>query len=129
MSGNISISEREYNLIKDLVYEKFGIHLGDQKQALVFGRLQKILRRYQFRNLEEYHQFIMQDKTGEGLNTLINSLSTNHTYFDREPAHFDFFVERALPEINQLIKTRKDPSVRVWSAGCSFGAVGRVARG
>ena len=37
------ISDREFNAIRDLVYARFGITLGDHKKSLVVGRLQKVL--------------------------------------------------------------------------------------
>ena len=47
---------------------------------------------------------------------MIDEVTTNKTDFFREPAHFKFLVDKALPEL-----IRRKRSVTVWSAGCSTG--------
>lgn len=115
----MKISRGEYNLISKLVKEKFGIHLGDKKQALVAGRLNKVLKDNGFRNFKEYYNHIISDTSNVSLNELINRLSTNHTYFFREKIHFEYFIKNILPHLNQTNKTQKE--IRVWSCGCSSG--------
>ena len=50
---------------------------------------------------------------------LINVITTNKTDFFREPTHFEFLAERALPELGA--KAGGTRSLLVWSAGCSSG--------
>lgn len=117
----IEISDKEYNMIKDYVYKTIGINLGDEKKTLLSGRLQKLLRKYSFASFTEYYDFVSRDKTGEALSELADNISTNHTFFYREPSHFEFFKNEFLP---QLIKTKienKSNDIRVWCAGCSTG--------
>lgn len=38
------------------------------------------------------------DYTGQEAQNLINILTTNHTYFMREPEHFEFFKNVILPD-------------------------------
>ena len=116
-----SISAQEYKLLKDLVYQRFGINLGDKKQTLVVGRLQHLLREKGFASFKEYYDYVLNDQSREGLDSLINRISTNHTYFNRENAHFNFFINAVLPEAEQKISSVSDPTVRIWSAGCSSG--------
>lgn len=40
MAG-FNLTKEEFHLISSLVYEKFGINLGEQKRTLVIERLQK----------------------------------------------------------------------------------------
>ncbi len=114
-----TISENEYKKIKNFIYDRFGISLGEKKQALVLGRLTKLLSQSGFSNFSEYYNYIVRDKTGKALNELVNRISTNHTYFNRENEHFTFFKETVLKEITNTYK--KENSVRIWSAGCSSG--------
>ncbi len=64
---------------------------------------------------------MVNDKSGYELTLLLNSISTNLTYFFREPAHFDFLRARALPELIETKASSRDNSLRLWSAGCSSG--------
>ncbi len=115
------ISDEEFHLIRDLVYEKVGINLTGQKKALVTGRLQKILRERKFNTFRDYYNFVVSDKSGEALSELVDKISTNHTFFGREADHFNFFRNKVLPEIVQRKQLERSNDIRVWSAGCSTG--------
>ena len=56
-----------------------------------------------------------EDRTGESLIQLIDSLTTNFTSFLREPAHFEFLTDTAANEFGDRA------SLRIWSAACSSG--------
>ncbi len=117
----IEISDKEFKAIRDLVYNNIGITLSDEKRNLVKGRLQKILRARQFSSFNEYYNYILNDKTGEALSELANSISTNHTFFYREKDHFEYFLKTALPELVDICKSQGTKDLRIWSAGCSSG--------
>ncbi|MFH1075370.1 MAG: protein-glutamate O-methyltransferase CheR [Pseudomonadota bacterium] len=119
--GIMSISNQEFRLIRSLVYEKFGISLGDHKQSLVVGRLQKLVRSHGFVTFRQYYDYLCADSTGKALNELINRISTNHTFFFRESDHFDFFSNRALPEIIASLKKTNCRDLRIWCAASSSG--------
>ena len=120
-SSLISISDQEFNLIRSVVYEKFGINLNDQKRSLVVGRLQKLLRSHNFLTFKQYYDYLVADNTGQALNELINRISTNYTFFFRESAHFDFFRAKALPEIVAIMKRDNCRDLRIWCAASSSG--------
>ena len=67
---------------------------------------------------------MVNDKSGYELTLLLNSISTNLTYFFREPEHFDFLRARALPELIETKASSRDNSLRLWGAGCSSGEEG-----
>jgi len=119
--GIMAISNREFTMIRDLVYDRFGIHLTEQKKSLVVSRLQKLLRTTGFENFKDYHNHLLTDKTNKALDQLINRITTNYSYFNREKDHFDFFTQNALPEISTNLKNRNSYEIRLWSAGCSTG--------
>lgn len=105
----------DFRKISALAREKFGLNLTEGKEGLVSARLGKRIREGGFRGFEEYFRHVMDDRTGEALMALIDSLTTNHTSFFREPAHFDFLRDRVTDDL------RDSPSLRVWSAACSSG--------
>ena len=115
------ITDQEYDLIRHLVYKRFGIHLGQSKRSLVISRLHKVLKEKNFRNFRDYYDYILTDTSGEALSTLIDQISTNHTYFYREEAHFQFMRDFVLPELLPRLEAQGQREIRIWSAGCSSG--------
>ncbi|HTB18880.1 MAG TPA: protein-glutamate O-methyltransferase CheR [Bryobacteraceae bacterium] len=113
--ADLKLTAREFQQIGDLAYERFGLDLKKGKEALVASRLGKNLRKLGFRTFADYHQHVLADSTGEALVELIDALTTNHTSFLRERAHFEFLARAANEEFRGVEK------LRVWSAACSSG--------
>lgn len=100
------------------IKQNYGINLL-QKKALVCGRLTNHILQNGFTGFSAYFSYITSDRTGKAAIDLVNKLTTNHTYFLREPQHFEFLERVALPYLAGAEKKNKD--MRVWSAGCSTG--------
>ncbi|HBT78165.1 MAG TPA: chemotaxis protein CheR [Planctomycetaceae bacterium] len=115
------ITNAEFHAIRDLVYDRFGITLSDQKKNLVVGRLQKILRERHYTTFKQYYDVLIADKTDKLISQLANQITTNHTFFFREPDHFDFFRSTILPEMTQRHKQKGDDDLRIWCAAASSG--------
>lgn len=115
------ISDDEFGLIRNLVYNRFGINLTEAKKSLVVGRLQKTLRLLGFSSFGQFYEYLMQDTSGTALDALVNQISTNHTFFYREGSHFTFFKQMVLPEIIGRLQQENKKDIRLWCAGCSSG--------
>jgi len=115
------LSDEEFHLIRSLVYDRFGINLTDSKRSLVVGRLQKTLRQLGFASFMQFYEYLVQDTSGSALDSLINQISTNHTFFYREGAHFVYFRNTVLPEMKARLQLEQRMDFRVWCAGCSSG--------
>lgn len=113
-----SISDKEFKQLAAYIGKNYGIHLKEEKRTLVVGRLYNVLLQNNFRNFSEYIEYVLSDKTGEAAATLINKITTNHTFFMREADHFFYFRDKVLP---YLVDISKDKDLRIWSAGCSSG--------
>ena len=114
-------TEEEFQTIRKLVYDAFGINLTGEKKTLVAGRLQKVLRERDFHSYKQYIDFLKADSNGQAIEELANRISTNHTFFYRENDHFQFFVKKSLPEAVARAQSRGQKDIRIWSAGCSSG--------
>ncbi|MDQ0192454.1 CheR family methyltransferase [Paenibacillus wynnii] len=114
----ISINNREFSRLTSYIQARLGIHLSDEKRSLVVGRLQNELTQLNVKSFSEYIDILLQDKTGNILNSLINKITTNHTYFMREVEHFTFLKETLLP---QYLHSLKEKDLRLWCAACSTG--------
>lgn len=102
--------------IKDFVYGKCGITLGDKKKPLVSARIRKRMRALSIKSPKEYFEYIMDDPTGMEIVMLLDSISTNVTAFFREPAHLDFLREKTAEWLK-----KGQARFRFWSAACSSG--------
>lgn len=113
-----AITEKEFYQLTAYIKANYGIHLKEEKKALVTSRLHSVLLEHGFRNFSEYYEYILSDQTGNAAATLINKITTNHTFFMREADHFNYFRERALPFFANTVRSK---DLRIWSAGCSSG--------
>jgi len=121
LNGILQISDKEFRKISDLVYSQFGINLTDKKKALVRGRLNKLIKSLGFDTFGEYYESVINDKTGKGLISLIDKISTNHSYFFRENEHFNFLLEEGFPEFAEKMSRTRELDLKIWSAGCAAG--------
>lgn len=120
MSDFFHLGDEDFTFVTRLLYERFGIRMGEQKRTLIAGRLSKRVRELGLPGFSEYFGVLRGDKSGAELSVLMNLLTTNHSYFYRESEHFDFIVKEILP----TFRTGAPPSrreLRLWSAGCAAG--------
>ena len=114
----IEITDKEYADLSAYIQFKMGIHLGTQKKNLVKGRLQKIFSQRGFTEFAAYYEYLVQDESGSANVELADAITTNHTFFMREPTHFDFFSQQVLPFLYQTVRDR---DLRIWCSACSTG--------
>lgn len=114
----VGITEQEFKKLADYIKLNYGIHLKKEKQSLITGRLHNVLLEKNFESFSQYYDYIVQDKTGDAITTLVDKVTTNHTFFMREVDHFYYFRDKVLP---YLTDTVPDKDLRIWSAGCSTG--------
>lgn len=115
------ITAAEYEFVRKIVYENSRINLGPSKKELVMARLSKRLRAL---DLPSYASYIAMLKTPAGrdeMTNLIDSISTNHTYFFREPQHFDFLSQVVLPQFCEEETKKPGKTFKIWSAATSSG--------
>jgi chemotaxis protein methyltransferase CheR len=121
VTSMMAISDQEFTKLRDLIQRRFGINLTDQKRSLLVGRLQKLMRNLNLATFSQYYDYLVEDKTEQALGELVDLISTNHTYFNREKDHFDYFFETALPTVVENLKKQNRKDLRIWCAGCSSG--------
>lgn len=112
------ISDEDFNKLVKFVLDGYGINLS-KKRVLVEGRLCNQLKAKGFSGYHDYLEAVYKDKSGTEIVALLNKVTTNHTFFMREPEHYQFMKEVVLPGIVALNRPKK--YVKIWSAGCSSG--------
>jgi chemotaxis protein methyltransferase CheR len=111
------ISDKEFIQIREYLKQHFGISLNDEKKGLVYSRLRTRVNDMNM-NFSQYYEHLISCKTGAEKQFFINVLSTNHTFFWREPDHFECLRDTVIPWLEQNVK---DKDVRVWCAASSSG--------
>lgn len=110
-----TITDQEFHRFQRFIFEAAGITMAASKKALVSGRLSKRLQARQLKTFTEYFNLLSSGQAREEVQTAIDLLTTNETYFFREPKHFDL-----LRQLAQAHKKSSQP-FRVWSAASSTG--------
>jgi chemotaxis protein methyltransferase CheR len=108
--------EEDFTAISGLVKSLTGINLTRQKRELVYGRLAVRLRAMGLRTFREYRRIVAEDAQEQI--RMCNAITTNLTYFFREPHHFEHLRDQVVPALCARAQQRR---LRVWSAGCSSG--------
>jgi len=110
----VELTERTFRQIASLMHTVCGLSFADNKRPLVSSRLASRIQKLGLRSFEEYLTLIeAHDDAGGELQTAVDLLTTNETYFFREPAHFALLEQ----ELSKLGKHK----LSIWSAACSYG--------
>lgn len=113
-SGSAMLSKRGFERVTALFHQVSGIRLPAAKHALVVMRLTKLAAEAGEDNLDRYVDRLLGGDCGEAEKTkLVDRLTTNETYFFREPEHFRHFAA--------LLEREPGRDWRVWSGAASSG--------
>lgn len=116
------LTESEYRLFRDLIYEECGISFGQEKRAFFESKLKKRMDEYGLRNGYDYYNIVRRSPVSEQeMSSLLDSLMISETSFFRNQPQFELFRQSILPEIAARKSRIATRSIRVWSAGCSTG--------
>ncbi len=111
-------TDKDFKRVQKIAYDFAGIDLNDSKNNLVYNRLAKRIRFLGMSAFHEYLDYVEQQGESEFIH-LINSITTNLTFFFRENHHFEYLANSVIPEL--LKKNATTKKIRIWSAGCSTG--------
>jgi chemotaxis protein methyltransferase CheR len=107
------LSDGEFADFQRMIFSIAGISMSPAKKALVAGRLAKRLKHHGLGSYGEYFRMLSQQH--DEMQIAVDLLTTNETYFFREPKHFDFLRDQVLP------RHPRGRAFRIWSAACSSG--------
>ena len=112
------ITDKEFESIRSYVKKNFGINLNDERRSLVYSRLRSVVAEQGFNNFTQYFEHLLKDRTGAEMKKFVNKITTNHTFFMREPDHFFYFQDVVLPKI---VGNKPNGDLRLWCAASSSG--------
>ena len=116
LASVLRISDTEFGQFQRFIFEAAGITLTDTKKALVGSRLAKRLHACQVESYGDYFQLLMSGESPLELQTAVDLLTTNETYFFREPKHFQFLKKEIASGT-----LRGNGQLRIWSAATATG--------
>lgn len=113
------LTRRDFERLSAFIHAEAGILLGPEKKLMLEARVRRRLKALEIDSYGDYCAYLFQRaNTRDEVVHLIDVVTTNKTDFFREPRHFDFLMERALPEFARRLSGQP---FRIWSAGCSTG--------
>jgi chemotaxis protein methyltransferase CheR len=113
----LTITDREFAEMRDLIHETSGISLKDCKRVLVVSRLARRLRELRLSSFSEYLVHLRRaDPSGDEMRRMINCITTNKTSFFREESHFPCLAAHL-----RTVFAGGRRAFRLWSAACSTG--------
>jgi chemotaxis protein methyltransferase CheR len=110
----IVLTDGEFQQFQRFIYDIAGISLSSAKKTLVSGRLAKRLQQLRLDSFGAYFALLAGGHAPDEVQAAVDLLTTNETYFFREPGHFE--------QLRGLARAARRPGTfRVWSAACSSG--------
>ncbi len=113
------LSDEEFSQFSTVIYDGSGIHFSASNRPILESRLKERVKAAKLSNVREYYALIRRDQ--EEMKLLLDSVTTNLTWFFRYEGHFTAFENLVLPDLLAYKKKKNDRRLRVWSAGCSTG--------
>lgn len=108
-----------YRFLQEHIRKQSGIVLDDTKHYLVEARLLPIAMDEGLRNLDDLCAKLRFSAPAPLQRRVIEAMTTNETYFFREPAHFEALKKTILPAL--IADRRESRKLSIWSAAASSG--------
>src|SRR5215467_3616064 len=115
------LTEAELKLLQALVYQECGMHFDERRTHFLEDRLQRRLKECQLESFYSYYRLLISQQGRQELSLLLENLTVNETSFFRNKAQLDLFQRDVLEDLLHRKQSRRDYSLRIWSAGCSTG--------
>ena len=116
------LSDGEFRLFKELIYDECGISMGAEKRLFLESRLRRRMDELGIKSVYEYYCFVKSSsERPREMPALLDILMICETSFFRNQPQFELLKDSVLPEIAAKKEGAGSRLIRVWSAGCSTG--------
>ena len=105
--------------ITNLLKEQRGFDFGGYRNSMLERRVQKRLYGTKNNNLDDYLEYLNHNP--DELDNLIDVFTINVSRFFRNSLSFEYIKKIIIPDLFASKAKNNDSSLRIWSAGCSFG--------
>ncbi|MFA5172324.1 MAG: CheR family methyltransferase [Sulfuriferula sp.] len=107
-----SFTDRDFSRVREMIYQRAGISLSNNKQDMVYSRLARRLRVLGLSSFTVYLDTLTADAQHDEWEAFTNALTTNLTSFFREAHHF--------PVLAEFVKHRSG-EIQIWCSASSTG--------
>ena len=122
MQPLVELTDDQFDSARELVYQAAGIRVADSKRTLLSNRLRQRIRALGYTNFANYLSFLNSTGGRGEFPEFINAITTNETFFFRNPEQYDWLRSRFLQEVSvDAVRGRRKKTLRIWSAACSTG--------
>jgi len=113
------LTNEEFRLFRNLIYEESGIFLKDARKDFLEHRLAKRMAENKVASPYWYYKLVTGTK--KELLILLDILTVNETSFFRNKPQIDLFKDVILKDLISARERTGNRRLRIWSAGCSTG--------
>ena len=120
--STLKISDRDFETLRDYIYNLCGIYFHTSKKYFLESRLARRMEVTGCKSHQEYYQYVRSGVTGTSeLKRLLDEITTNETCFFRNVPQLAALENKLLPEIVSAKSKIGFRKLRIWSAGSSSG--------
>ncbi len=116
-----TLSEDTFRQLRDFIYEKTGIYIPDNKKYFLENRLSRVIKEKNLRSYDDYLYYLKYSATKPDIARLFDAVTTNETFFFREPQQFEVLANNLIPQIVKENAQMGRKDIKIWSAACSTG--------
>jgi chemotaxis protein methyltransferase CheR len=113
------ILPENYRFLQEHVYSRVGIVLEDNKHYLFQSRLAPIVKQLSLGSINDLCALLHGQSNAEIGQQVVEAMTTNETYFFRDPTQYEAIRTVLLPKLKQERQATKN--LRFWSAAASTG--------
>jgi chemotaxis protein methyltransferase CheR len=111
----MTLSNESFDAVTEMFHRVSGIRLTPAKRSLVEGRLLKLARERGLSDINDYVRILLDEGDSDEQTRAVDKLTTNETYFFREPQHFQHLEAWLRGD------GRRHQPLKIWSAASSSG--------
>lgn len=116
------MSDKAFNTLKEMIYERTGIFFSENKKSLLENRLSRYIEDNGYEDFDKYIDFLkyspLRDKE---FSALYEKITTNETFFFRDVNQMHAFETAVLPRVVNELEGKGIKKMRIWSSACSTG--------
>jgi chemotaxis protein methyltransferase CheR len=120
--SNAELSQVDFQRFQDYIYSTAGIKIGDHKRTLVSNRIRRRLNATGKEDFSDYYKFLVSPAGREELPQFLNEITTNETYFLRDPHQYEWLRRDFCKMVSDpILSARRPKTIDIWSAASSTG--------
>lgn len=117
------LNPQQFTRFREFIYRQSGIRIDDKKVALLSNRIRRRLKAGEFSDFDSYYDYLTSAGGGSELESFLDAITTNETFFFRTEKNFDWFTDEFITDAIQQHRIGRHPArLKIWSAGCASGA-------